>query len=76
MVCNEENWKNCYDYVEIVRCVLVKNWDVDLNMLNDDELWELSQYKDEFEGDDVVLVVYQCYQQCYFDSVGVVYYIG
>lgn len=76
MARNEENWKNRYDYVETARRVLAKNRDVDPNTLNDDELWELSQYKDEFEGDDAALAVYQCYQQRHPDSVGAAYYIG
>ncbi|MGB3621226.1 MAG: M48 family metallopeptidase, partial [Ketobacter sp.] len=74
MARNEENWKNRYDYVETARRVLAKNRDVDPNTLNDDELWELSQYKDEFEGDDAALAVYQCYQQRHPDSVGAAYY--
>lgn len=73
---NAEKWRQRYDYVCLAKQVINANRDSQLGDLPDDELWDLSLYRDEFDSPQAALTAFNTYQQRYPDSIGAAYYVG
>ncbi|MCL6416645.1 M48 family metallopeptidase [Aestuariirhabdus sp. Z084] len=73
---NSERWKGRYEYVVEAKRTLAETVHIDLDTLSDDDLWDLTQYKDEFEGDEAALPVYLRFLSRHPKSIGAAFYIG
>lgn len=73
---NKQRWHNRYAYATKAKAALSEAETADLCLYDDQQLWDLACYSDEFAAPELAIERYRLYQQRNPSSPGAAYYLG